>query len=83
MTPQDLGKFEPNRRYATLAALTMELHVTIIDEIIELNDRIIESMFSRTKRNHDQGFQKSGKEINSKVLLFWMIGYISPAISPM
>jgi len=74
MTPQDLGKFEPNRRYATLIALTLELQATLIDEIIELNDRIIGSLFNRAKRSHQQQFQQSGKEINDTVRLFWRIG---------
>ena len=74
MTPADLGKFEQNRRYATLTALVLELQATITDEIIELNDRIIGSLFSRAKRSHEQQFQQSGKEINDKVRLLWRIG---------
>jgi len=74
MTPQDLGKFEPNRRYATLTVLTLELQATLIDEIIEMNDRIIGSLFNRAKRSHEQQFQQSGKEINDTVRLFWRIG---------
>lgn len=74
MTPQDLGKFEPNRRYATLTALILELQATVIDEIIDLNDRIIGSLFNRAKRSHEQQFQQSGKEINGTVRLFWRIG---------
>ena len=74
MTPQDLGKFEKSRRYATLTALVLEIQATIIDEIIELNDRIIGSLFNRAKRSHEQQFQQSGKEINDKVRLFWRIG---------
>jgi hypothetical protein len=46
MTPQDLGRFEPSRRYTTLSALVLELEATIIDEIIELNDRIIGSVIN-------------------------------------
>jgi hypothetical protein len=37
MTAQDLGKFESNHRYATLAALLLETHATITDEIIEMH----------------------------------------------
>lgn len=36
MNPGDLGKFEPNPRYATLVALVVEGKATVIDEIIEL-----------------------------------------------
>ncbi len=41
MTPADLAKFEPKRRYATLVALAIESITTVTDEIIDLHDRII------------------------------------------
>lgn len=41
MTPSDLAKFEPHRRYATLVAVATESTATVIDEIIDLHDRII------------------------------------------
>ncbi len=40
MTPKDLGKFEPQRRYATLAAVVLESTATVIDELVDLHDRI-------------------------------------------
>jgi hypothetical protein len=36
MTPADLAKFEPQRRYATLVALVVEGMATVTDEIIDL-----------------------------------------------
>ncbi len=39
MTPADLAKFEPQRRYATLVAQAIEGQVTVTDEIIDLHDR--------------------------------------------
>jgi TnpA family transposase len=74
MAPNDLAKFEPDRRYATLVALALETKATVIDEIVDLNDRMIGSLFNRAKRNHEQQFQQSGKAINDKVRLFWRIG---------
>lgn len=41
MTPKDLGKFEPQRRYATLAAVVLESTATVIDELVDLHDRIL------------------------------------------
>ncbi len=40
MTPKDLGKFEPQRRYATTAAVVLESTATVIDELVDLHDRI-------------------------------------------
>jgi hypothetical protein len=74
MTAQDLGKFESNRRYATLAALLLETHATITDEIIEMHDRIIGRLFTRAKHNHCEQFQQSGKAIHEKVRLYWRVG---------
>ncbi|MCV5863199.1 hypothetical protein OFN36_29765, partial [Escherichia coli] len=45
-TPKDLGTFEPQRRYATLAALVLESTATVIDELVDLHDRILVKLFS-------------------------------------
>ena len=66
----DLGKFEPQRRYATLVALAIEGMATVIDEIIDLHDRIIGKLFNVAKNKHQQQFQASGKAINDKVRLY-------------
>ena len=69
MTPADLAKFEPQRRYATLVALTIEGMATVTDEIIDLHDRILGKLFNAAKHKHQQQFQASGKAINAKVRL--------------
>ncbi|CAB3774949.1 hypothetical protein LMG29542_08331 [Paraburkholderia humisilvae] len=50
MTPADLAKFEPQRRYATLVALAIEGMATVTDEIINLHDRILWASSSMTPR---------------------------------
>lgn len=70
MTPKDLGKFEPQRRYATLAAVVLESTATVIDELVDLHDRILVKLFSGAKHKHQQQFQKQGKAINDKVRLY-------------
>ncbi|WP_345945908.1 Tn3 family transposase [Pseudomonas sp. MWU16-30316] len=74
MTPTDLAKFEPHRRYATLVALAIEGMATVTDEVIDLHDRIIGKVFNTAKKKHLQQFQASGKAINAKVRLFGRIG---------
>lgn len=74
MTPADLAKFEPQRRYATLVALALEGRATVTDEIIELHDRIIGKLFNAARNKHKQQFQASGKSINEKVRLYGRIG---------
>ena len=74
MTPADLAKFDPLRRYATLVALAIEGTATVTDEIIDLHDRIIGKLFAAAKNKHQQHFQASGKAINDKVRLYARIG---------
>jgi TnpA family transposase len=74
MTPSDLAKFETDRRYATLVAIVLESKATIIDEIIDLHDRIMGRIFNLARHAHEEQFQKSGKAINDKVRLLYTIG---------
>jgi TnpA family transposase len=74
MTAQHLRDLEPIRRYATLVAVVLDTRATLIDEIIDLHDRIIGALFSKAKRRHADQFQDSGKAINDKVRLYSRIG---------
>lgn len=74
MTPADLAKFEPQRRYATLVALAIEGMATVTDEIIDLHDRIMGKLFNAAKHKHQQQFQAAGKAINDKLRLYGRIG---------
>jgi TnpA family transposase len=75
MTPQDLAKFESERRYATLAALALESIATVTDEVIDLHDRILGRLFSTAKHKHREQFHQQGKAINDKVRLYSKIGH--------
>lgn len=74
MTAQHLRDLEPARRYATLVAVILETRATLTDEIIDLHDRLMGSLFSKAKRKHADRFQHSGKAINEKVRLLSRIG---------
>ncbi len=74
MTPADLAKFEPQRRYATVVALAIEGMATVTDEIIDLHNRIIGKLFNAAKNKHQKQFQASGKAINDKVRMYGRIG---------
>jgi TnpA family transposase len=75
-TPADLARFEPQRRYATLVVVVVEAMATVIDEIIDLHDRILGKLFNEAQKKHHQIFQDSGKSINDKVRLFGLVGQI-------
>lgn len=74
MTAQHLRDLEPIRRYATLVAVLLDTRATLIDEIIDLHDRYMASIFGKAKRHHADRFQQSGKAINDKVRLYSRIG---------
>jgi TnpA family transposase len=74
MTPADLAKFEPQRRYATLVAIAIEGTATVTDEVIDLHDRIVGKLFNAARSRHQEQFQASGKAINDKVRLYGRIG---------
>lgn len=52
MTPADLAKFGPQRRFATLVALTIEGMTTVTDKIIDLHGRILGKLFNTDKNKH-------------------------------
>ena len=74
MSPQDLRRFEADRRHATLVAVVLEASATVTDEIIDLHDRIMTKLFATARNKHKQKFQSEGKAINEKVRLYSAIG---------
>jgi hypothetical protein len=62
-TIQHLARFDDERRYGSLVAVLLETMATLTDEILDLHDRFIGSLFNKAKRKHDEAFQASGKAI--------------------
>jgi hypothetical protein len=60
MTAQHLRDLETTRRYATLLAVLLEAKATLIDQALDLHDRMIGALFNRAKRRHVEEFQQSG-----------------------
>ncbi|EIL1430587.1 hypothetical protein LLB57_004755 [Escherichia coli] len=74
MGSRDLADFSPARRYATMVCVLTEARATIIDEIIELHERILGSMFSRAKHQQAERLQKTGKLIQQKLRQYFSVG---------
>lgn len=70
----DLAKFTDVRRYATLVCVISEARTTLTDEVIELHERILGSLFSRAKRTQAERFQQMGKLIQSKLKQYVTVG---------
>jgi hypothetical protein len=45
----------------------LDTRATLIDEIIDLHDLLMTSLFSKAKRKHSDRFQQPGKTINDMV----------------
>ncbi len=74
MFARDIQDLEKNRQYATIIAILLETKASIIDEIIELNDKILGNVFNKAKNRHNNQFQDSSKSINDKLNIYLKIG---------
>lgn len=74
MTAQHLRDLEPLRRHATLVAVVLETRATVIDESIDLHDRVLGTLFNRAKRTHAEQLQQTGQTLHEQVRLFGQIG---------
>jgi hypothetical protein len=52
----------------------IETAATLTDEIIDLNDRLIGSFFTKSKNKYERAFADQGKAINDKVRLYAKVG---------
>lgn len=74
MSSRDLAKFTDVRRYATMVCIITEARATLTDEVIELHERILGSLFSRAKRTQAERLQQTGKLIQSKLKQYVTVG---------
>jgi len=74
MAPPDLARFEETRRVATLVAMVVQTRATLLDELVELHDRVLGAAFNQARRAQEQQWGQSGKAINDKVRLYARIG---------
>lgn len=66
MTPADLARFEPARRLATLVALALEGTAMVLDELLDLHDRIIGKVFNRPKTNTSSSSRPRARPLISR-----------------
>jgi TnpA family transposase len=74
MTVQHLRNLEPGRRHATLVAVVLDTRATVTDEVIDLHDRILGTLFARAKRTHAEQFAQAGHTLHDTVRLFARVG---------
>ena len=69
-----LRAFGLDRRYATLVAVVLDTTTGLIDETLEMHERILGRQFKKAERKHTAAFQANGKAINDKLRLYTAIG---------
>ncbi len=74
MSAQDLAKLEAQRRLATLTAMVLEIRASLLDEIVELQDRIVGLALSRAKRAQDEQMGQAGQEWHRQAQIYGLIG---------
>lgn len=74
MSSRDLAKFTDVRRYATLVCIITEARATLTDEVIDLHERILGTLFSRAKHTQAERLQQTGKLIQSKLKQYVTVG---------
>lgn len=63
ITQQSILRLEPNRRYAMLVAIVLELTTKLTDDSIDMFDRMIGSMFAKAAQVKAERFHAGGKVI--------------------
>ncbi len=73
-TPAHLARLNDLRRYATLVAFLLDTSDILVDQAIDMHDRMMGQLFSRSERQQSEQFQDNGKAINEKVRLYAQVG---------
>ncbi len=74
MSSRDLTRFSAARRHAILVCVLEEARATLTDEVIELHERMLNSLFSKAKRTQAERLQQTGKLIQSKLRQYINVG---------
>jgi len=74
MTVKHLKDLAFERRIATLTAMLIDIRSLIIDEIVDLHDRIIGSVFKKAKDLLQQQVQSSSKDVNDQLHNYMKLG---------
>lgn len=74
MSSRDLTRFSSARRHAILVCVLEEARATLTDEVIELHERMLNSLFSKAKRTQAERLQQAGKLIQSKLRQYIDVG---------
>ncbi len=73
-TPAHIARLDYLRRYAVIVAFLLETSALLVDTAISMHDKMMGTLFRRSKNQRNQKFLLDGKAINEKVCLYAQIG---------
>ncbi len=73
-TAQRLDRFHDERRDATLVAFLLLTAEDLVDQALEMHDRLMGQQFKKSERKQEDQIKKSRKAINEKVRLYARVG---------
>ena len=73
-TVQHVTGYERQRRHATLVATMLDITASMIDQAIDLFDRLVGAMFRKAEGRQARAFQADARAINEKVRLYARVG---------
>src|SRR5438105_2118856 len=71
---QQLGEFDVARRDATLVAFLLATAEDLVDQALEMHDKLLGQQFKKGERKQEDQIKKSRKAINEKVRLYARVG---------
>src|SRR5260370_9201888 len=74
MTAQRLGEFDVARRDATLVAFLLATAEDLVDQALDMHDKLLGQQFKKGERKQEDQIKKSRKAINEKVRLDAHVG---------
>ena len=74
MTAQRLGEFDVARRDATLVAFLLATAEDLVDQALDMHDKLLGQQFKKGERKQEGQIKKSRKAINEKVRLYARVG---------
>jgi len=72
--PSYLERFNLERRNATLVAFLLRFLQDLLDQAVDMNDKIIGSAFNKAKTIHDNEYKENSKIIKKTVRLYAVVG---------
>lgn len=70
VTTQNLRTFGDDRRYTVMAVSIIDIHKSLVDEAINMHDRIVSALIRKSKRKHADQMQGESKRIKKAISTF-------------